>query len=133
MRLPISISQESREPIYHQIEMQIKSLIIGQHLQPGDVLPSIRALASDLSCSVITTRRAYQNLENEGYIKTIQGKGTFVRAIGTDKQQELKEMVIADLIVQAIERGFQLGCSEEELRAIFEKVLRETRTESEKR
>lgn len=124
MRLPISISQESREPIYHQIEMQIKSLIIGKHLSPGDSLPSIRALASDLSCSVITTRRAYQNLENQGYIKTIQGKGTFVREIDLGKQEDLKQTVIANHVEKVIELGFQLGCTEEELRDMFEMVLR---------
>jgi len=123
MTLPITISAESREPIYYQIEVQIKALIIGHHLKPGDALPSIRRLAKDLKCSVITTRRAYQNLENQGYIQTIQGKGTFVRSFEKNQQNEAKLSIMASAIQKVIEQGLQMGCQPEELQQIFEQVL----------
>jgi len=123
MTLPIMISAESREPIYYQIEVQIKALIIGKHLKPGDALPSIRSLAKDLKCSVITTRRAYQNLENQGYIQTIQGKGTFVRDLEEHQQHEAKISIMASAMQKVIEQGLQMGCQPEELRQIFEQVL----------
>ncbi|RYD02113.1 hypothetical protein N752_27060 [Desulforamulus aquiferis] len=98
MKLPIRVSEESREPIYHQIETQVKSLILSGQLSPGTALPSIRALSLDLACSVITTRRAYQNLENDGFIKTVQGKGTFVREIGIIRKEETKHKAVYDAL-----------------------------------
>jgi GntR family transcriptional regulator len=122
--LPITISEESREPIYYQIEVQIKALIIGKQLKPGDALPSIRSLANDLKCSVITTRRAYQNLENQGYIETVQGKGTFVKRLDEHKQAEAKRSIIAQSFQKVIEQGLKMGCRPEELRRVFEEVLK---------
>lgn len=125
MQLPIRISGESREPVYHQIEIQLKALIIGGQLSPGSVLPSIRSLASDLTCSVITTRRAYQNLEAQGFIKTIQGKGTFVKEIDRKRQEETKQKVVFEAFQDAVEKGTKVGCSPTEMRMIFEKILQE--------
>ncbi|MDQ0253467.1 GntR family transcriptional regulator [Evansella vedderi] len=124
MKLPIRVSEESREPIYHQIETQVKALIVSGQLPPGTPLPSIRVLSSDLSCSVITTRRAYQNLENNGFIKTVQGKGTFVKEIDSDKKEETKRKVVLDAIVKAVEQGKQVGSSKEELQSIFEEAIK---------
>lgn len=125
MKIPIHISEDSREPIYHQVETQIKTLIVGGQLPPGTSLPSIRALASDLGCSVITTRRAYQDLENGGFIKTVQGKGTFVRKMENIAREETKKKVVYDTFEKAIEQGIQLGCSEEEMSAIFTDIIKE--------
>lgn len=123
MKLPIRVSEENREPIYHQIETQIKALIVGGQIPPGTPLPSIRLLASELTCSVITTRKAYQNLENGGFIKTVQGKGTFVNAIERETIDRTKHKVVHDGFQKVIEQGKQLGFSEEELHAIFKDVL----------
>lgn len=123
MKLPIHVSEESREPIYHQIEMQLRALIVGGSLAPGTSLPSIRVLASELQCSVITTRRAYQNLENSGYIKTVQGKGTFVKAIEEVQKEETKQKVVYDAFEKAIEQGRQVGCTKDDLSTIFADVL----------
>lgn len=123
MKLPIRVSEDSREPIYHQIETQLKSLIVGGQLPSGTPLPSIRALASELACSVITTRRAYQNLEINGFIKTVQGKGTFVKEIEEFRKQETKDKAVHDAFQKAIEQGKQLGSTKEEIRSIFEEVL----------
>jgi len=123
MKIPIHVSEESREPIYHQVETQIKTLIASGQLPPGTPLPSIRALAGDVGCSVITTRRVYQNLESAGFIKTIQGKGTFVREMESVRMEETKQKVIYEAFEKAIEQGKQLGCTAEELGAIFQETV----------
>ena len=76
--LNISISNSSGKPIYEQIAMQIKNMIIRGELSPGDLLPSMRFLAKELRISVITTKRAYSELERDGFIETVTGKGSFV-------------------------------------------------------
>lgn len=76
--LNIIISNSSGKPIYEQIAMQIKNMIIRGELSPGDLLPSMRFLAKELRISVITTKRAYSELERDGFIETVTGKGSFV-------------------------------------------------------
>lgn len=125
MKIPIQISEDSREPIYHQIEIQIKTLIVGGILLPGNPLPSIRSLAGDLGCSVITTRRAYQNLEATGLIKTVQGKGTFVCEMESDERNETKKRVMYETLEKAVEQGIQFGYSKEEINDIFKNVMKE--------
>lgn len=94
MRIPIQISLDHPEPLYHQIKTQLRALIMSGQLQEGMLLPSIRELAHDLSCSVITIRRVYQDLEAEGILRTRQGTGTFVADIGeSDKEQHRTEHV----------------------------------------
>jgi GntR family transcriptional regulator len=124
MKIPIHVSEESREPIYHQVETQIKTLIASGQLLPGTPLPSIRALAGDVGCSVITTRRVYQNLENAGFIKTVQGKGTFVREIENVRKEETRQKVVYEAFEKAVEQGMQLGCTEEELGTIFQESIK---------
>ncbi|MBC3899621.1 GntR family transcriptional regulator [Acetobacterium malicum] len=74
----IVISNSSDKPIYEQIAKQIKKMIISGELSPGDALPSMRFLAKELRISVITTKRAYSDLERDGFIETVTGKGSFV-------------------------------------------------------
>lgn len=124
MKLPIYIADQSKEPIYYQIEHQIKALIVSGHLPPSTLLPSIRSLANDVKCSVITTRRAYQNLENDGYIETIQGKGTYVKQLDQSKIDETRASIIRLAFQNAIEQGKQLGSSDQALRHVFEEVLK---------
>ena len=81
----ILISNSSNKPIYEQITDQVKNLILSGELTTGDVLPSMRLLAKELRISVITTKRAYEELEREGFIETVTGKGSFV----ADKNPEL--------------------------------------------
>jgi GntR family transcriptional regulator len=76
--MDIIISNSSGKPIYEQITAQIKSLILTDILQEGDALPSMRMLAKELHISVITTKRAYEDLERDGFIETVTGKGSFV-------------------------------------------------------
>lgn len=76
--MQVIISNQSKEPIYRQIYAQIKKQILTNELKPGESLPSMRQLAKDLNISVITTKRAYEELENDGFIYSIVGKGSFV-------------------------------------------------------
>ena len=76
--LDIIISNSSQKPIYEQITAQIKSMILSGALREGDTLPSMRLLARELRISVITTKRAYEDLERDGFIETVAGKGCFV-------------------------------------------------------
>ena len=122
IRLPIRIAESSREPIYHQIERQIISLIVGGQLSAGTPLPSIRALAKELSCSVITTRRAYQNLEQQGYI---QGKGTFVGEVKAEKKEQVAHETLYEAFRHAIGMSLDLKWDPRETRELFEQVLKE--------
>jgi GntR family transcriptional regulator len=125
LKLPISVQEGSRTPIYHQVEEQIKALIVSGHVSAGMPLPSIRALSKDLACSVITTRRAYQNLEQQGYIKTSQGRGTFVAEIDERSKKEAKVEAVYETFRRAIEVGRRHNYTDEELRTLLEEALTE--------
>lgn len=92
--MKIIISNSSDQPIYEQIVNQIKSQIISGKLNEGDALPSMRALAKELRISVITTKRAYDELEREGFIVSFTGKGSFVASKNIEliKEEQLKEI-----------------------------------------
>lgn len=94
--MELIISNASEKPIYEQIFSQIKGNIISGKLSEGDALPSIRALAKDLRISVITTKRAYDELERAGYINTVAGKGCFVaeKNIEMAREEHLREIEI---------------------------------------
>lgn len=86
--MDVIIKNSSSQPIYEQIYIQIKRAIISGELKEGDILPSIRALAKDLRISVITTKRAYDELERDGFVNTVAGKGCFVAGSNTELIQE---------------------------------------------
>ncbi len=111
----IIINNSSGEPIYSQIEKQIKDDILMNKLSPNEPLPSIRGLAKDLRISVITTKRAYDELEREGFIYTVPGKGSFVSA--QDKEL-LKESIMRNMeehLIKAIEEGAKAGITVNEI------------------
>lgn len=126
MHIPIQISPDHPEPIYRQITTQLRELIVSGQLAPGSPLPSIRSLAQSLSCSVITTRRVYQELEQEGLLHTRQGLGTFVAEIESDKRQDVRRQTIYDALRKAVETGRRVNSTPEELRLLFEQVLKES-------
>lgn len=111
----IIISNSSNQPIYEQIVSQIKALIISGELNEGDALPSMRLLAKELRISVITTKRAYEELEKEGFIVSITGKGSFVASKNLEliKEQQLKE--IENHMQEIIDLANLYGISLEEL------------------
>lgn len=99
--LPISLSPSSPEPFYQQIVDQIRSLILSGRLEPGTLLPSVRVLAAELAVSVITTRRAYQELEREGVIVTRPGLGSLV----ADRRPEALEQARLDQVRARLEEA----------------------------
>lgn len=101
--MDIIISNSSGKPIYEQITTQIKNKIITGELRPGDALPSMRVLAKELRISVITTKRAYADLEQDGFIETAPGKGSFVAQKNTEFIREENYRQIQDLLEQAID------------------------------
>jgi GntR family transcriptional regulator len=111
----IIIANSSQNPIYEQVSRQIKTQIISGELAEGALLPSIRRLAQDLAISVITTKRAYEELEREGFIDTVGGKGTFVAAQNPQFLREKRMRVVEEKLVGAVEEARLLGIGPEEL------------------
>lgn len=123
MKIPIRLSEESAEPMYHQIKEQFKTLIFSHQLKEGTLLPSIRELASDLSCSAITVRRVYQELEGEGLIRTRQGTGTFVAQVDAEEREQHRTAKLEEVFRHAVEEGRRLHCSPDEMREILNRLL----------
>ena len=111
----IIIQNGSGQPIYDQITDQIKNLILKGELSEGEPLPSIRSLAKELQISVITTKRAYEELEGEGFIETVAGKGSFVAVQDKELIREKKLQIIEQKLQEAVIEGKQLGLTMEEL------------------
>ncbi|MCG0278407.1 MAG: GntR family transcriptional regulator [Thermanaeromonas sp.] len=121
----ISISPKHPVPLYQQIVEQVRSKILSGELRAGDPLPSIRELAKDLTISVITTKRAYLELEKEGLIITRPGLGTFVASIDPQKLVRLKRAQVREQLKAAIRAAKQAGIKKEELREMMEALLAE--------
>lgn len=115
----IILSNSSSNPIYLQIVEQIKKQILAGELKENDPLPSIRSLAKELQISVITTKRAYKELENEGFIDTVGGKGSFIAAKNKDLLKEKKLEKIEEMFIQIIEDSKILDLSLEELQEML--------------
>lgn len=113
--MDIIIQNTSGKPIYEQITAQIKNQILSGALQAGDALPSMRLLAKELRISVITTKRAYADLEQDGFIETAPGKGSFVAQKNTEFIREENYRQIQDLLEQAIDLSKSCGLTLSEL------------------
>jgi GntR family transcriptional regulator len=111
----VLISNASPDPIYEQIARQIKGQILSGDLSEGDALPSIRKLARDLQISVITTKRAYEELEREGFIDTVGGKGTFVAAENPEFLREKRMKAVEEKLAEAIDQARLLGVGPQQL------------------
>ncbi|MCF6095468.1 GntR family transcriptional regulator [Thermovorax subterraneus] len=116
----ILISNTSEEPIYKQIARQIKDMIIRGVLKEGELLFSIRNMAKELGISVITVKKAYEELEREGYIVTTQGKGTFVAVRNRELLREMRLKVVEEKLEEAVFAGKSLGLSLEEMTKMLE-------------
>ena len=117
--MEILISFQSKIPIYEQIVMQIKKKIIEGQLEVGTVLPAMRTFAKTLNVSVITVQKAYEILQEEGFITSVVGKGTFVtiQKINVLKDQKKEELIAK--MKQIINLGYSNGYNKEELMKIF--------------
>ena len=120
----ILISNSSGEPIYEQIASQIKAMIIGGELAAGEALPSMRLLAGQLRISVITTKRAYEELERDGFIESYTGKGSFVKAQNPELIKEENLSAIEELMSQICVKAKLGGVSLDELKETLEIIYR---------
>ena len=118
--MDIIISNSSDKPIYEQITAQIKNMIMSGQLKEGMPLPSMRTLAKELRISVITTKRAYEDLERDGFISTVVGKGSFVKAADVRLVLEEKLKEIEELLSRVVDLASQSGISREEVLEILD-------------
>ena len=111
----------SQSPIYEQIQNQIKELVLSGNLKAGEQLPSIRLMAKDLKVGVITVKRAYQELENDGIITNLQGRGCFVNELDTEKIKLLHYDMLKERLLDIKEFADSTGISQSEIfRAVNE-------------
>jgi GntR family transcriptional regulator len=115
MDITIIISTLSNDPIYLQIIDQIKGLIFSGEIKKGDALPSMRNLAKDLQISVITTKRAYEELEKEGFIVSLTGKGSFVSGQNKELLRRKKMKVLEEHLKEVLKESKILSLSMEEI------------------
>lgn len=121
----IIISNSSDEPIYLQIVNQVKEQIMAGELAESELLPSIRKLAKELKISVITTKRAYDELEKEGFIVTVPGKGSYVAAMNKEIFREAKMKLIEEKMAEAVQTAKVIGLSLEELEQLLKIIYEE--------
>jgi len=123
--MKILISNASPDPIYEQISKQIKNQIITGDLNEGDPLPSIRKLAQELQISVITTKRAYEELVDEGFIDTVSGKGCFVAMQNKELLREKRMKTVEEMLGEAVAEAKKLGIHFNEIREMLELLYHE--------
>lgn len=123
--MEIIIKNSSEHPIYEQIYEQMKECILKDELKEGDALPSIRGLAKDLRISVITTKRAYEELEKSGYIHTVAGKGCFVARKNVELIREENLKQIEEHMQKIMQLADMCDIGKEELLEMFEVMFEE--------
>ena len=123
--MKIIINHSSMVPIYEQIVDQIKTLIRNGELKENDNLPSVRSLSKELKISALTVKKAYDNLEAEGFTVTVHGKGTYVSAANAELLLEAQKKAVAADLEMAIQKGRRCGISDEDIRTLFEMILEE--------
>ncbi|MBQ6334814.1 MAG: GntR family transcriptional regulator [Erysipelotrichaceae bacterium] len=119
----IIIHNSSMVPIYEQVISQIKKLIIDGQLEEGAMLPSVRAMAAELKISSLTVKKAYDRLEEEGFVTTVHGKGTFVNAADSQLAFEARRKAVEDEFSLAINRALLAGLSKEDIKEIIQIIL----------
>ena len=121
--MKIIINTSSMVPIYEQIIDQIKTMIRKQELKQNDQLPSVRALSKELKISALTVKKAYDELEREGFTVTIHGKGSYVTAANTELMMEEQKKEVEQDLEQAFLKGRRFGISDEDIKPLFELIL----------
>ena len=119
----IIINHSSMTPIYEQIVEQVKTLIQNEKLKENDNLPSVRSLAKELKISALTVKKAYDNLESEGFTVTVHGKGTYVAATNPELLLEEQKKELESDLEQAIQKGRRYGIRDEDIKSLFELIL----------
>ncbi len=123
--MKIIINNSSMQPIYEQILGQIKNCIMRGELKEEEMLPSVRSLAKDLRVSALTVKKAYDTLEQEGFIITVHGKGSFVACANQEIMLEEKKKEVEADLEMAIRKGRSCGMSNQEIAELFEIILEE--------
>ena len=121
----IILNHSSMVPIYEQLMEQIKSDIIQSVLKEGEALPSVRTLAGELRISALTVKKAYDKLEEEGFVTTVHGKGTYVSASDKQLALEARQKAIEDDFDKVIDRAISMGMSKEEISEVVKLILDE--------
>ena len=121
--MKIIINTSSMVPIYEQIIDQIKTMIRKQELKQNYQLPGVRALSKELKISALTVKKAYDELEREGFTVTIHGKGSYVTAANTELMMEEQKKEVEQDLEQAILKGRRFGISDEDIKTLFELIL----------
>lgn len=124
-KIKIIINNSSMVPIYEQIVDRIKTLIRSGELKEGDILPSVRVLSRKLKISALTVKKAYDNLEEEGFTVTVHGKGTYVTAVNSQLLLEEQKKEVEAALEEAVGKGRRYGISDEDIRSLFELILEE--------
>ena len=123
MTIKLIISNMSGVPIYEQIKQQVKAAILSGDLQAEETLPSLRTLAKDLKISVLTVTKAYTELEQEGFVKNIQGKGCFVLGSGSELMKEQLICKVENSLTEAIKAAKIANLSNKELHHLLDVLL----------
>ncbi|MGF0033378.1 GntR family transcriptional regulator [Bariatricus sp. SGI.154] len=121
--MKLIINHSSMQPIYDQIVDQLKGKIMQGELQENTMLPSVRTLAKELKVSALTVKKAYDALEQEGFVNTIHGKGSYVAFAGQELMLEEKKKEVEADLEKAIRKGRSCGMNDQEIRTLFEIVL----------
>ena len=121
--MKIIINSSSMVPIYEQIMDQIKAKITAGDLKENDILPSVRTLAKELKISALTVKKAYDNLEQEGYTVTVHGKGSYVAAANKERMKEEQRREVEEDLDNAVQKGRRCGLTDEEIRELFELIM----------
>lgn len=121
----IIINNNSMQPIYEQIVGQLKQQIVNGSLKQEQALPSVRVLSKELRISALTVKKAYDALEQEGFIVTIHGKGSYVAGVNRNLVLEEQRKEVETAMEQAIRKGKSCGMTKEELRNLFEIIMEE--------
>lgn len=121
--MKLIISNSSMQPIYEQIMEQIKSKVMHGELKEDTALPSVRVLAKELKVSALTVKKAYDALEEEGFVNTVHGKGSFVAFANQEMLLEEKKKEVEADLEKAIRKGRSCGMTDPEIRTLFEIIL----------
>lgn len=123
--MKIIINNLSMQPIYEQLIEQIKTMIIHGELKENDNLPSVRSLSKELKISALTVKKAYDNLESEGFVSTIHGKGTYVKGANQEILKEEQRKEVETDLEMAIQKGRRCNMSDEEISELFHLIMEE--------
>lgn len=121
----IIVNNTSMQPIYEQIVEQIKGMIMQGQMQQEEMLPSVRTLSKDLRISALTVKKAYDTLEQEGFIITVHGKGSFVAGVNRNLLLEEQKKEVERDLDAAIRKGKSCGMNDEDLRQLFDLLMEE--------